>query len=551
MLTLKTYLRQQIGQTLKTLELPQVEVKLEPTSSADFGDLSTNLALALARDAGRPAMELADEIKDELRISSDYCDTVSVTEPGFINFTISPDYLRNQISGILEGAEDWARTDVGKGKRSLVEFVSANPTGPLTVGHGRQAVLGDIVSNILEWHGFDVTREYYYNDAGRQMRLLGESVRARYLDLMGKAVKFPKGGYEGDYIRDIARSIHEKHGDRLENESESPIFKETAEELIFDDIKSTLEKINVRFDEFVNEKTFYENGSIDRVVETLRKRDIIYDKDGAVWFKTTELGKSQDTVLIKGTGEPTYRLPDIAYHREKIERDFDLIVDLFGADHKDAYPDVISAVRALGYSTDHIRVLLHQFVTLKSTGSFGERGEKTRMSTRKATFVTLEDLIDRVGPDVVRYFFIMRGMQSHLNFDLELAERESEENPVYYLQYAHARICNIIKFGEDTGIKLDSDTDLSLVGEPSERDLLKELIRFPEVTEIALETLEPQGIANYLQAVAAHFHKFYVECRVITDDIPLSKARLALVSATRLVLASGLKILGITRPERM
>lgn len=543
--TLKKYLREEISKALKDLDLPQVGIRIEPSQSAEFGDLSTNIALTLAKDAGRPTIQLATEIKDKLQISSDYFDTVSVTKPGFINFTISQDYLRNQILKIQEAGDLWGRTDAGRGKRASVEFVSANPTGPLTVGHGRQAVLGDIVSNILEWHGYDVTREYYYNDAGRQMRLLGESVYARYLELLGKKGEFPEEGYHGDYIRDIAKSIHEKHGDRLEKEPESPVFQGTAEEMIFDDIKSTLEKITVRFDEFVNERTFYEDGSIDRVVKALREKNLAYDRDGAVWFRTTRLGKSQDTVLVKGTDEPTYRLPDIAYHRQKVERDFDLIVDLFGADHKDTYPDVLSAVRALGYSTEHIRVLIHQFVTLK------EAGETVKMSTRKATFVTLGDLIDRVGPDVVRYFFIMRSMQSHLNFDLELAGKESEENPVYYLQYAHARICNIRKFGEDTGVVLDSDIDLSLIGKPSEMSLIKELIRFPEVTENALATLEPQGIATYLQDVATAFHRFYTECRVITDDIPLSKAGLALIAATQVVLTNGLNILGITRPERM
>ena len=542
---LKEYFRNQLTQVLKDLDLPLQEIKIDPSQSPEFGDLSTNIALVLGKEAKRLPVILASEIKDRLVISSDFCEKISVSKPGFINFTISSDYLRNQIPEIIEAGDLYGSSDAGKGKRALVEFVSANPTGPLTVGHGRQAVLGDMVSNILEWHGYDVTREYYFNDAGRQMRLLGESVRARYLELLGEKTELPEGGYEGEYIRDIAKSIYKEYNNGLKDDPGSPVFKETAVRLIFDDISSTLEKINIKFDEFVNEKTYYENGSIDQIIETLRNKNLAYNKDGAVWFKTTEFGKSQDTVLIKGTGEPTYRLPDIAYHRDKVERDFDLIIDIFGADHKDTYPDVLSAVQALGYSTDHIQVLLHQFVTLK------ELGQKIRMSTRKATFVTLEELIDRVGSDVVRYFFIMRSMQSHLNFDLELATKESDENPVYYLQYAHARICNIIKFGEDTGVFLDKDIDLFLIGKPSEINLLKELIRFPDVSVKVLRTLEPQGIANYLQGVATFFHRFYTECRVVTDDIPLSKARLALITATKVVIGNGLKILGITRPERM
>jgi len=542
---LKEHLQNKFKLVLKDLDLPVKGIKIDPSLSSEFGDLSTNIALVLAKEAKLSPMELAEKIKDRLVVSSDYCETVTVSKPGFINFFISTNFLRTQIPEIVFRGDSWDQSDFGKGKKALVEFVSANPTGPLTVGHGRQAVLGDVVSNILEWHGYNVTREYYYNDAGRQMRLLGESVFIRYMEHLGEQIELPEGGYKGDYIREIALNIFNKYGDELRNDADVTVFKEAAEKFIFDDIKSTLEKINIRFDEFVNEKTFYENGSIDETVRTLRKKNLAYDKDGAVWFKTTEFGKDQDTVLIKSTGEPTYRLPDIAYHKYKVERNFDLIVDLFGSDHKDTYPDVLSAVNALGFSTDNIQVLLHQFVTLR------EGGQKVKMSTRKAAFVTLEELIDRVGPDVVRYFFIMRSMQSHLNFDLELATKESDENPVYYLQYAHARICNIIKFGEETGVSLDSDIDMNLIMKPSEINLVKTLIRFPEVMTAILRTLEPQVIANYLQEVATLFHKFYTECRVITENIPLSKARLALITATRVVLSNGLKILGISQPKRM
>jgi len=441
--------------------------------------------------------------------------------------------------------DTYGRTDRGSGQRALVEFVSANPTGPLTVGHGRQAVLGDTVSSILKWHGYDVTREYYYNDAGRQMRLLGESVYTRYMEILGKEAELPEDGYEGEYIRDIAQEIFSDHNDSLKDDGENLIFKEKAEETIFAHIRKTLGNVGIEMDSYVNEKTFYDDGSIDSVVADLREQGLAYDADGAVWFKTTKLGKDQDTVLIKSSGEPTYRLPDIAYHCQKVKRGFDLIVDIFGTDHQATYPDVLAGVEKLGNKIDHIRVLIHQFVTLKSAG------EKVKMSTRKAEYVTLQELIDAVGVDVVRYFFIMRGMQSHLNFDLELATKESEENPVYYLQYAHARICNIIKFGKEAGVISDHKLDLSLLVELSELRLIKEIIRFPEVAQSALEILEPQIIANYLQEVATSFHKFYTECRVITDDAELTTARLALVSATRVVLANGLTILGISRPERM
>ena len=544
-LYLKEFFHTLTSQALDELGLPDDTFRIERCKSLELGDYSTNAPLATAKAAGKPPLELAEAIKSAIEPDESICTDITVSAPGFVNFSISPAYLQNQIPGILSAGDTYGRTDRGSGQRALVEFVSANPTGPLTVGHGRQAVLGDTVSSILKWHGYDVTREYYYNDAGRQMRLLGESVYTRYMEILGKEAELPEDGYEGEYIRDIAQEIFSDHNDSLKDDGENLIFKEKAEETIFAHIRKTLGNVGIEMDSYVNEKTFYDDGSIDSVVADLREQGLAYDADGAVWFKTTKLGKDQDTVLIKSSGEPTYRLPDIAYHCQKVKRGFDLIVDIFGTDHQATYPDVLAGVEKLGNKIDHIRVLIHQFVTLKSAG------EKVKMSTRKAEYVTLQELIESVGVDVVRYFFIMRGMQSHLNFDLELATKESEENPVYYLQYAHARICNIIKFGKEAGVISDHKLDLSLLVELSELRLIKEIIRFPEVAQSALEILEPQIIANYLQEVATSFHKFYTECRVITDDAELTTARLALVSATRVVLANGLTILGISRPERM
>ena len=544
-LYLKEFFHTLTSQALDELGLPDDTFRIERCKSLELGDYSTNAPLAIAKAAGKPPLELAEAIKSAIEPDESICTDITVSAPGFVNFSISPAYLQNQIPKILSSGDTYGRTDRGSGQRALVEFVSANPTGPLTVGHGRQAVLGDTVSSILKWHGYDVKREYYYNDAGRQMRLLGESVYTRYMEILGKEAELPEDGYEGEYIRDIAQEIFSDHNDSLKDDGENLIFKEKAEETIFAHIRKTLGNVGIEMDSYVNEKTFYDDGSIDSVVADLREQGLAYDADGAVWFKTTKLGKDQDTVLIKSSGEPTYRLPDIAYHCQKVKRGFDLIVDIFGTDHQATYPDVLAGVEKLGNKIDHIRVLIHQFVTLKSAG------EKVKMSTRKAEYVTLQELIESVGVDVVRYFFIMRGMQSHLNFDLELATKESEENPVYYLQYAHARICNIIKFGKEAGVISDHKLDLSLLVELSELRLIKEIIRFPEVAQSALEILEPQIIANYLQEVATSFHKFYTECRVITDYAELTTARLALVSATRVVLANGLTILGISRPERM
>ncbi len=531
-----------LAEALSTLELSTRNIKLTPPNNPDFGDLSSNLALILAKEAHKNPLQLAEEIKGTLALPKDIINEISVTPPGFINFKISPSYYYSALKSILESKE-YGRRHSGKGKTANVEFVSANPTGPLTVGHGRQAVLGDTVSNILEWNGYNVTREYYYNDAGRQMRILGKSVEARYFEQLGLKAIFPEDGYQGEYIKDISNEIREIHGENLK--IDDPIFRKAAEDHIFSDIKNSLNKLGIHHDKFSNEKTFYDSGDIEKTIKDLSEKNLVYDSQGATWFKTTSLGIEKDRVLIKSSGEPTYRLPDIAYHRNKVERNFDLIVDIFGADHADTYPDVLAALDALNYTTHHIRVLIHQFVTLI------KGGEKVKMSTRKADFVTLEELTDEVGPDVVRYFFIMRGMNSHLNFDLDLAADQSEKNPVYYLQYAHARICNIIKHGESMGQSSTQDYNAKLLTHPQELRLLKKLEQFPELVESCLASLEPQTMANYLQETATCFHKFYAECRVVTDDKTLSKARLALITATSTVIGNGLRLLGLSAPERM
>ncbi|HIC38583.1 MAG TPA: arginine--tRNA ligase [Candidatus Marinimicrobia bacterium] len=515
------------------------------TSSKDekHGDLSSSLPLSMAKAAQKPPMEIAALIIDQFEKDENLILDIFHSPPGFINFKINPSFYQSLIPIIIDAGDSYGRSETGKGKTANVEFVSANPTGPLTIGHGRNAVLGDTISNILENHGYEVTREYYFNDAGRQMRILGQSVEARYYEILKQYVEFPEDGYQGNYIKDIAHSIMHENGENLK--SGDPIFKEKAEKVIFADIEKSLRNLGIHFDQFTNEKTFYKNGEIDRFLEELKAKNLIYEKDGATWFRATDLGKEQDRVYIKSTGEPTYRVPDTAYHRDKINRGFDLIIDIFGADHADTYPDVLLALNALGLKTDHIRVLLYQFVTLL------RNGEKVKMSTRKANYVTIDELVDEVGVDVVRYFFIMRGMNSHLNFDIDAAADSSDNNPVFYLQYAHARICNIIKRGEGLGMKSSTGYDITLLTHSSEIELLKSIGEFPEIMALALKILEPQDIVNYLQDLATRFHRFYVDCRVITDDENLSEARLALIKATKIVLSNGLKTLGITAPERM
>ena len=542
MMKIVSQLTEALIKSLSSLEYPENNIQLSPPNNSEFGDLSTNVALTLSKDLKQNPMNIGKAIVDNLSLPEDLIDDVTISQPGFINFKISNKYYYNILNEIIDDNK-YGRGKSGENKTANVEFVSANPTGPLTIGHGRNAVLGDCIANILEWNGFNVTREYYYNDAGRQMRILGQSVEARYFELLDKEFKFPEDGYEGDYIIEIANSIIESHGKELIKDDS--IFQSEAEKSIFEEINETLKRIGISFDQFTNEKTFYDNGDIDQLLDDLKNKNLIYEKDDATWFKTTELGKEQDRVYIKSTGEPTYRLPDTAYHRDKVNREYDLIVDVFGADHLDTYPDVLLALNALGLNTDHIRVLLYQFVTLL------RGGEKVKMSTRKATFVTLNELIKEVGSDVVRYFFIMRGVNSHLNFDLDLATDQSDKNPVYYLQYAHARICNIIKHGDSMGILKNSECNPSLLNHPSEIALIKQLEKFPEIIYNAHLSLEPHNIANFLHEIANRFHKYYADCRIISEDEELTNARFTLSTATKTVIGNGLKLLGITAPEKM
>ena len=527
--------------TLKKLDYPQKEIKVSSSSNPDYGDLSSSLPLMLAKDLEKNPIDIAKIIMDNISISKDLIKEITISKPGFINFKISNKYYYTVLEQILSNNK-FGQSSSFNGKKANVEFVSANPTGPLTVGHGRNAVLGDVVCNILEWNGYSVTREYYFNDAGRQMRILSKSVASRYLEELGKSSDFPEGGYEGNYIYDIAKDIINEHGDQLDKDD--ILFKEVPEKNIFKQIKSTLNDLGIKFDVFSNEKTFYENGDIDKLLDELRSKNLIYEKDGATWFKSSSLGKDQDRVFIKSSGEPTYRVPDTAYHRNKVERNYDLIVDIFGADHMDTYPDVLVALDALEVKTNHIKVLLYQFVTLL------RGGDKIKMSTRKADFVTLDELIDEVGADVVRYFFIMRGINTHLNFDLDLAADQSDKNPVYYLQYAHARICNIIKRNDDTN-PTDMNYNSALLKNELEIDLLKKLEQFPMIVSSALDSLEPQTIANYLQETAGKFHKYYANCRIIVEDKELTQSRIALIKATKNVIYNGLKLLGITAPDKM
>ena len=506
-----------------------------------FGDYSSNIALKLAKILKKAPIEIAENIAIHSNASENVF-TLSASQPGFVNFHISNDYYLKILKQIINESENFGKKKK-LNKSANVEFVSSNPTGPLTVGHGRQAILGDMVSNILTWNGYDVTREYYYNDAGKQMRVLAESCYAKYAKQVGKNVEMPENGYVGTYLDEIAEKIVNEHGKDLE--SDNPIFRDFTEKEIFANIENTLENLGIKFDVFTKEGTFYTNGAIDNVLKILKEKNLSYEKDGAVWFKTSSLNKEEDKVLVKSSGEPTYRLPDIAYHADKVDRGFDLIVDIFGADHIDTYPDVILGLKCLDKKTEHIKVVIHQFVTIK------KGGEIVKMSTRKANFITLDELKDELSSDIIRYFFIMRGANSHLDFDLDLAKDESEKNPVYYLQYANARISNLLK-RYDKEISTDSKIDYSLLKEKDEIALVKLLSEFPVKMEDVSHSLEPRKIATYLEEVAAAYHKFYGNHKVINpQNTDLSSARKKLCEATKIILTNGLSILGISAPERM
>ena len=545
MLKIESYLQTQIEQALSALNFPVPDYQMERPKQEAHGDVSVNLAMLLTRELKHNPRQIAQAVVDALDLDAARIDRVEIAGPGFINFFLAPAEYRRAVADVLDAGERYGRSDAFAGKTALVEFVSANPTGPLAVGHGRQAVLGDTVARLMEWIGYAVTREYYFNNAGRQMRVLGDSVRLRYRELLGETIDFPEDYYQGEYIRDIAADLRERAGDHLADSDDLTPFKDAAETAIFADIKNTLKRLGIVFDTFFNESDLYADGAIDRVIAELRERNLAYDGDGAVWFRATEFGLDQDRVIVKSSGEPTYRLPDIAYHREKFSRGYDAIVDIFGADHIATYPDVMAGLQALGLDTSRLSVLIHQFVTLL------EHGEKVKMSTRKANFVTLDELSEDVGADVTRWFFLMRSMQSHLNFDIALARTQSDENPVYYNQYAHARICSILRTAEERGVTFAGGRDFDALGDPSEQALIRLLMEFPKTVLKCGTDREPHHLTQYLSDLSTAFHKFYGECRVITEDEPLTQARLGLCLATRTVLANGFAILGVAAPERM
>lgn len=437
---MKKYLQNLFENTASSLQyLNGKPISFSVPNQKGHGDLSTNIAMLLTKELKKNPREIASEIIDNLNYDKEVIEKVEIAGPGFINFIFTPKFLSKIIIEINEKQSEFGKAKKYLGKSANVEFVSANPTGPLTVGHGRNAIIGDTIANLMEWVGYSVDREYYFNNAGRQMRVLGQSVQLRYRELLGEEIDFSEEYYQGAYIKDVAQLLVDEHGDKLLSEKDESIFKAKAESVIFGEIKRTLKNLDIEMKSFFNEDSLYHDKKIDAVLSEFKEKGLTYEKEDALWLKLTELGNEQDKVMVKATGEPTYRLPDIAYHATKFERGYDKIVDVFGSDHNATFPDVKAGVGALGYDTDKIDVLIYQFVTII------ENGEVVKMSTRKANYITLDELTESVGKDVVRYFFNMRSLSSHLNFDIDLAKKHSEENPVFYLQYAHARISSIIR----------------------------------------------------------------------------------------------------------
>ncbi|MGQ9818999.1 MAG: arginine--tRNA ligase [Candidatus Kapaibacteriales bacterium] len=523
-------------------------LRFETPKNPDFGDISTNIAMVLAKEIKQNPKQIAQSIIEQLNFDENIIDRITIDGPGFINIKLSNDFYTKQLDKIFEEGEYFGKDAIGTNLRVNVEYVSANPTGLLHLGHGRNACIGDSIANLYEFLGYQVVREYYFNNAGRQMLTLAESIFARYQQLVfDPNFPLPEDGYYGGYVIDIAKELYKKYGKALEEKTPEnlEICKKFGEAWCFAKIKHTLEKLNIHHDVFFNEDSLYTEGKIKELLDDFARLGLTYEKDGAIWFRLSKIAQLDDRVIVKSTGEPTYRLPDIAYHREKFRRNFDLIIDVFGADHIATVPDVLAGLEALGYDKTKVKVIIHQFVTLM------ENGSQVKMSKRSGKSYTLDELIDEVGADVVRFFFLMRSVSTHLEFDLNLARDQSEKNPVYYLQYAYARICSIFDTAKERNIQFNPKVSCLMLNEPQEINLIKTLLLFPDVVKLSAEKFEPQILAEYLKEVATAFHSFYHDCRIIGSEEPLLSARFKLASVTRNVLKNGLQILGISTPERM
>ena len=561
-------------------EIAGARPQIDRTRDPRHGDFACNVALTLAKPARRKPRDIAELIVGALP-TSELVAAVEIAGPGFINFRLTPVALHREIARVLEQGSDYGRGDAGAGRRVIVEFVSANPTGPLHVGHGRHAAYGDSVANLLAATGHDVHREYYVNDAGRQMDILALSVWLRYLELAGESVAFPSNGYRGAYIRDIAAGLADREGDGLRRPA-GPLFEDLPPDApagdkeahvdalieraraalgpadyrrvldaglgaILDDIRDDLAGFGVRVDEWYSERSLTETGRVQTALERLETQGQVYERDGARWFRASDFGDEKDRVVVRDNGQTTYIASDIAYHLDKRLRGHDLLLDVLGADHHGYVARVRAGLEAMGEPGDSLEVRLMQFAVLY------RGGEKVQMSTRSGEFVTLRELREEVGDDAARLFYVLRSNDQHLDFDLDLAKSRSNENPVYYIQYAHARICSVFRQLAEKGLELRGDGahHFDRLTEAHEASLMATLSRYPEIVALAAANRAPQNVVQYLRELAQEFHTYYNAHTFIVDDADQREARLALVTATRQVLANALALIGVAAPERM
>ncbi|MCY7750577.1 arginine--tRNA ligase [Bacillus inaquosorum] len=528
-------------------QLPNVI--LETPKDKTHGDYSTNMAMQLARIAKKAPRQIAEEIVAHFDNGKASIEKLDIAGPGFINFYMNNQYLTKLIPSVLEAGEAYGETNIGNGERVQVEFVSANPTGDLHLGHARGAAVGDSLCNVLSKAGYDVSREYYINDAGNQINNLALSVEVRYFEALGLEKPMPEDGYRGEDIIAIGKRLAEEYGDRFVNEEESErlaFFRDYGLKYELEKLRKDLENFRVPFDVWYSETSLYQNGKIDKALEALREKGHVYEEDGATWFRSTAFGDDKDRVLIKKDGSYTYLLPDIAYHKDKLDRGFDKLINVWGADHHGYIPRMKAAIEALGYEKGTLEVEIIQLVHLY------KNGEKMKMSKRTGKAVTMRDLIEEVGLDAVRYFFAMRSADTHMDFDLDLAVSTSNENPVYYAQYAHARICSMLRQGEEQGLKPAADLDFSHIQSEKEYDLLKTIGGFPEAVAEAAEKRIPHRVTNYIYDLASSLHSFYNAEKVIDpENEEKSRARLALMKATQITLNNALQLIGVSAPEKM
>ncbi|MFS0635047.1 arginine--tRNA ligase [Mesobacillus foraminis] len=524
-------------------------VVLELPKEKAHGDYSTNMAMQLARVAKKAPRKIAEELVEHFDKSKASIEKIEIAGPGFINFYMNNSYLTDLIPAILEAGSRYGETNVGNGQKVQVEFVSANPTGDLHLGHARGAAIGDSLSNVLAKAGYDVSREYYINDAGNQINNLALSVEARYFQALGMDKEMPEDGYHGADIVGIGKKLAEEHGDKFVSMSDEERFAEFREyglKYEMEKLKKDLENFRVGFDVWYSETSLYHNGKIEKALETLKENGHIYEEDGATWFRSTAFGDDKDRVLIKQDGSFTYLLPDIAYHKDKLERGFEKLINVWGADHHGYIPRMRAAIQALGYDGEALEVEIIQLVHLY------KNGEKMKMSKRTGKAVTMRDLTDEVGLDATRYFFAMRSSDTHMDFDLDLAVSESNDNPVYYAQYAHARICSILRQAEEQGVAVTTDADFSLVGAEKEIDLLKKLGEFPQAVAEAAQKRVPHRVTNYIFDLASAFHSFYNAEKVLdAEHADRTAARLGLVKSVQVTLKNALELIGVSAPEKM